>query len=134
MNMPENALSVRQPWASAIILRGKDVENRGWKCPSRWIGQRVLIHAGKALTADEIESFKATVDTIPGGWATDGGNMIVRNLPLGGIIGSVEIVGCVEKSDSPWFCGPFGFVLARPEPLPFRPCRGMLGFFTPTYL
>ena len=29
----------------------------------------------------------------------------------GAIIGEVDIVDCVTKSTSPWFEGPFGFVL-----------------------
>lgn len=42
------AISVRQPWAWAIVYGGKDVENRGRREP--WhgaIGERVLIHAAK---------------------------------------------------------------------------------------
>jgi hypothetical protein len=44
---------------------------------------------------------------------------------------SVEIVDIVRDSASPWFTGPCGLVLANPEPLPFWPCRGRLGFFEP---
>jgi hypothetical protein len=50
---------------------------------------------------------------------------------FGGIIGQVDIVDCVDKSASPWFVGPFGFVLRNPRILPFRPCKGALGFFNP---
>jgi hypothetical protein len=50
-------------------------------------------------------------------------------LERGGIIGSVEIVDCVDRSDSPWFFGPWGFILRSPEILPFRPMRGALGLF-----
>jgi len=52
-----------------------------------------------------------------------------NNARRGGIVGSVEIVDCVTVSDSPWFDGRYGFVLRNPEPLPFRPMRGALGFF-----
>ena len=38
-------------------------------------------------------------------------------------------VGCVDESNSPWFCGEYGFVLRRSKPLEFEPCKGMLGFF-----
>lgn len=48
----------------------------------------------------------------------------------GGIVGSVEIVDCVDESDSPWFFGRYGYVLRDPRPLPFWPCKGQLGFFT----
>jgi len=50
-------------------------------------------------------------------------------LERGGIVGSVEIVDCVAASDSPWFFGRFGFVLREPQPLPFVPWKGQLGFF-----
>lgn len=51
---------------------------------------------------------------------------------MGGcIVGTVDIVDCVSKSDSPWFFGRYGFVLANPvafeKPIP---CKGALGFFT----
>ena len=39
------AISIKQPWASLIAHGIKDVENRTWKCPEKYIGQRVLIHA-----------------------------------------------------------------------------------------
>ena len=50
-------------------------------------------------------------------------------LARGGIVGSVEIVDCVEDSDSPWFIGRYGFVLRDPRPMPFVPWKGALGFF-----
>jgi hypothetical protein len=50
-------------------------------------------------------------------------------LVRGGIVGSVEIVYCVTGSDSPWFMGPYGFVLRNPIILPFQPCKGALKFF-----
>lgn len=31
LDLPELALSVRQPWAWAIIHAGKDIENRSWQ-------------------------------------------------------------------------------------------------------
>lgn len=51
------------------------------------------------------------------------------DLERGGIVGEVEIVDCVQASESPWFFGPWGFVLRNPKPLPFRPWGGTLGFF-----
>ena len=46
------ALSIRQPWAWAIIHAGKDVENRSENMArraERLVGQIILIHAGKSL-------------------------------------------------------------------------------------
>jgi hypothetical protein len=38
-------------------------------------------------------------------------------------------VACVRRSESPWFTGPFGFVLEDAYELPFEPCAGQQGFF-----
>ncbi len=38
-------ISIKQPWASLIVHGIKDIENRTWACPKKYIGQRVLIHA-----------------------------------------------------------------------------------------
>lgn len=40
------ALTVLQPWAHAIAVLGKDIENRGWRPPRDLIGERIAIHAG----------------------------------------------------------------------------------------
>lgn len=104
------ALSIRQPWAWRIIHEGKDIENRCW--PTRFRGT-FLIHAAKGVDAEDRDEVRAT------------------SMPLGGIVGMADIVDCVSGSDSPWFFGPYGFVLENVRPLPFIPCKGALSFFTP---
>lgn len=120
------ALSIRQPWAWMILHSGKDIENRTW--PTRFRG-RVLVHAAKGMTRDEWEH---------GLWFARGcipnGSDVLSRLPFlnierGGIVGSVEIFDCVTHSDSPWFTGPYGFVIRNPIVHPFVPYRGSLGFF-----
>lgn len=124
------ALSVRQPWAWAIIHAGKDIENRSW--PTRFRG-RFLVHAGKGMTRDEYEDCLDTMHAISRTHPFPTGLAIpeFEDLERGGIIGSVELVDCVSAHASPWFFGRYGFRLANPEPLPFRPVRGLLGFFNP---
>jgi hypothetical protein len=128
-NLPPLALSVRQPWAWAIIHGGKDIENRTWR---RWPGiwpARIAIHAAKAaVSLAEYCEARAFM------W--ERGDLLKnRRCPLhaaldrGGIIGSVELVDIVTASDSPWFEGPYGYVLRDPQPCEFIPCRGALGFF-----
>lgn len=117
---PAYALSIRQPWAWLIVHAGKDIENRSW--PTRFRGP-VLIHAGKAWGREEREAREYVIDKMR--------IYIPEKLPLGGIVGRAEIVDCVEQSDSPWFFGPYGFVLRRAHDLTFAPCRGALGFFKP---
>ncbi len=43
----------------------------------------------------------------------------------------MDIVDCVNQSDSEWFFGDYGFVLNNARPLPFIPCKGALSFFKP---
>lgn len=116
------ALSIRQPWCWHILHNGKDVENRDWYTKVRG---RILIHAAKGCTREEFEA--ASPLFLRSG-------PILRtpelgSLPRGGIVGSVEIVDCIRPSASPWYMGGFAFVLRDPQPLPFRPYKGQLGFF-----
>lgn len=46
------ALTLWQPWASAIAHGFKKVENRPWRPPAKMIGQRFAIHAGKTYDKD----------------------------------------------------------------------------------
>lgn len=122
------ALSIRQPWAWLILeapedMR-KDIENRDW--PTKVRGD-ILIHAAKGCTHQEYADAVAFVRSFNQNLAA----MIppLDRLERGGIVGMVRITDCVSNSRSKWFAGRFGFVLSKPYPLPFRPMRGMLGFF-----
>lgn len=125
IEVPKLALSVRQPWAYAILHLGKPVENRGWRRPNPGLNfrGRVALHASAGMTRDEYESaaeFMASIgNTVPP----------AAELARGGIVGSVEIVDVVRAYDSPWFFGPVGLVLRDPRPCPFMPAKGSLGFF-----
>lgn len=110
------AISIRQPWAYLIINGSKDIENRTW--PTKFRGP-VFIHAAKKI---DMEAYNRLADE---GIALPP----VKELKTGGIIGTVDIIDCVEKSKSAWFSGPFGFVLRDPKPVRFNECRGFLGFF-----
>ena len=107
-------LSVRQPWASAIIYLGKDVENRSWPTSHRGL---LAIHASKTMV-------EMSADL-----ASYGVSMPSRDdMPFGAIIGTVEVVDCVpiERLTSPsrWADGPLIERLtspsrwADPKPLP----------------
>lgn len=115
------ALSIRQPWAWLILNAGKDIENRDWPTPFRG---RFLIHAGKGMTREEYENGAETY------WAIAHKLMPhFRTLERGGIVGTAVLTACVRKSPSPWFFGDYGFELRDAAPVPFRPYKGMLGFF-----
>ena len=116
------ALSVRQPWAWLIVEGYKDVENRDWSTNVRG---RVWIHAGMhQVTRDEYEEFEENCrDTGINKYPK------IDGFQTGGIVGSVEIVDCVTKSNSYWFQGTYGFVLNNARKVRLRPMRGQLGFF-----
>lgn len=123
------ALSIRQPWAHLIIHAAKDVENRDW--PTRVRG-RVLIHTSKTMTRADYEACVIFCSGQPDGTLPDD----FRFPPfeelkskLGGIVGVMNIADCVTKSESPWFCGPYGFVIESAAEMNFYPCNGRLGFF-----
>lgn len=114
--LPTVAISIRQPWAWAIVHGQKDIENRSWA--TRFRGP-VLIHASKTYDAWATETIQRLCPTFLGR----------PDVHLGGIVGVAEIVDCVTAHDSLWFDGPYGFVLRNARPVPFLPCRGQLGFF-----
>ncbi len=125
MDLPRLALSVRQPWAWAIIHAGKDIENRSWQAVNHGLRQRgrIAIHAAKGMTRDEYEDAKETIE--------DNGRICpaAHKRERGGIIGSVEVVDVVSESASPWFFGPRGLVLRDPVACSFVPAVGQLGYF-----
>jgi len=92
---PTVALSVRQPWAWLIVNGFKNLENRSWSTSFRG---PTWIHAGKAWGRTEKNDRMQVTDHF--------GIEIPESLPLGGIVGSAEIIGCVKASPSRWFTGP----------------------------
>jgi hypothetical protein len=128
-NLPALALSVRQPWAWAIIHGGKDIENRSWQAVNRGLAQRgrIAIHASKGMTRDEYEDARE--------FMLDRCNVTcppAAELIRGGIIGSVEVVDVVLESESPWVIGrpARGLVLRDPQAVgTVIPALGALGYF-----
>jgi len=142
------ALSLRQPWANAVLYLGKTLENRRWNTSFRG---EFLIHAAKGMTKKEWAEASAFCALVMG----------VRReqsiLPLhpsvclrGGIVGRACLVdvirprvpmkgmlkGLSEPARYPVGVNPgwhmkeqFGFVLEGIEETAFVPCVGHLGFF-----
>ena len=113
------AISIRNPWAWLIVNGHKDIENRRWSSPYRG---RLFIHASKTWDLDGAEDVKAAFEEAGLDWPTD--------FQFGGIIGVVNMVDCISKSDSPWFHGPYGFVFTEARTVPFKAVRGRLGLFS----
>lgn len=127
---PLLALSVRQPWAHAIIHLGKDVENRTRRFAYRGT---VLIHASAGMTLEEYSTAIDFIDTARRHTGASGRVPSIGMIDKGGIIGAVDIVDSVKEHDSPWWMGPCGLVMTNPRAFPFIPCRGTVAplFWTP---
>lgn len=123
--IPTLALSVRQPWAWAIIHAGKDIENRAWKDtnPNLYVQGPIAIHAAKGMTRDEYESAAHFINRH--GFECPPPADLLR----GGIIGSVTVKNTVMSYPSPWFFGPKGLILDGARPCDFIPSVGALGYF-----
>ena len=122
------ALSVRQPWAWAILHAGKRVENRVWALPQQLIGHRILLHASKGCTRYEYEDGADFIEAVSGLRPPP-----LDQLPRGAIVGAFNLVGCVAPGEDggDWHArDQYGFQLDRvaaiAEPVP---CSGLLGFW-----
>ena len=121
MTDQHHILTIRQPWASYIIDGSKDVENRSRRISYR--GQ-VLIHAGKQWDAEGIDPMLCFTDGLisyrPG------------TVPFGAILGTVDLVDCVQDSISEW-AEPswWHWILENPQPFPEPiPWRGRQGLWS----
>lgn len=126
------AITIKQPWASLIVYGIKDIENRTWPCPKKYIGQRVLIHASATSWTWHrvINYFTKPIQDVfikfgyNGAW--------LRGLPTGSIVGSVEIVDCVVNHPSIWAEERvYNWVLANPIIFenPIENVKGKLSFW-----
>lgn len=94
-------LSVKQPWAYLLCSGIKDIENRTWKLPKKYKGERVLIHASGAkmkslfscLTKEQLELANSKL-----GYEYDFDKVFAKSA----IIGSVRFVDCVVNHESIW--------------------------------
>lgn len=125
------ALTIRQPWADAIAVGAKQVENRTWKLPAKHEGARILIHAGA-------QPARLDSDFDPGGTY---GQLFLRLRrkfgSRGKVVAVATVTGC-HWSDDGTCCGPWGFpqayhwtladVIALPCP---ASAKGRLGIWTP---
>lgn len=128
------ALTVKQPWATAIISLGKDVENRSRLTKYRGL---LYIHAAKTHSQEGVDFL-----------ATRGIFRVPTMATLGKVIGTVDVIDCHHADDcwtgsadannvaheehcSDWAMeGLYHWVLANPKPLerPF-PAVGKLGIW-----
>lgn len=123
------ALTVKRPWAWAIVSGQKDIENRSRRTHHRG---ELLIHAGTGWDGHPtvLEKLIRLGVEIPS--PVDPETVDHPYFASGAIIGSVQVVNCITESWSPWAVPGYHHWLLRdaivfPEPIP---CRGMLGLWT----
>ena len=115
-------LTVRQPYAWAIIHGSKRIENRSRRTNHRG---PLAIHAG--LTRAEFRSGRDFTTMMPG-------LPEPADLVYGAVIGVVDVIDCVPYEtvkDQP-FAVPLGWcwLLADPRPIEPIPMAGKLGLFS----
>lgn len=95
--MKHKVLSVKQPWNFLICSGIKDVENRTWKLPEKYKGERVLIHASGAKAQFNFSNahYEKFRELNMRRWYDN-------DFYKSAIIGSVEIVDCVLNHPSIW--------------------------------
>lgn len=142
------ALSLWQPWASAIAGGAKAIETRGWSTPYRG---PIAIHAAKAWSRYQRDAAMRLASEIEGLAGLGGTGMLAtllwvqepENWPRGCVVAVAELVACVSTEDlapglttlegqmGNYAAGRFGWVLrdvARLErPLPLRGRQGLWG-------
>ena len=96
------ALTLWRPWDQAILRAGKDIENSPWRLWESQIGQPIALHAGKRYDTEGAEWMRSNNLYDP---PRD------EECPLG-IVGIVVFSAATGFSDSRWFQGPFGWVIA----------------------
>lgn len=109
------ALTIRQPWAWAIVTGLKSIENRSW--PTRYRGL-LLVHAGRQPWSGAYDMPECPA---------------LKSLPYGAIVGGVDVVDCVpveQVAGDRFASGPWCWKLANAwlieKPVPML---GKLGMF-----
>jgi hypothetical protein len=126
------AISILQPWAWLIVHGWKDIENRTWRHSHRG---RTIVHTGKKIDGEAHQAVLRGEHPVTGLALPEElrlaytAALMDGKLHRGGIVGEVNITGCVDHSDSEWFVGPHGFTLSDAKPLPFFAMNGRLGYF-----
>lgn len=143
------AISIRQPWAWAIVNAGKRVENRDWTDKRKNVrdaqrlieeGETFLIHTGAQF---EHQGQHYLVSLSQQGILPLGLRIPeTRSYRQGGFVATAKLIGLIHAREtqyhdrrllaarnSEFFFGPYGLVLDIVHPFPFIPGHGQLGFF-----
>lgn len=122
------ALTIRQPWAAAIVHGTKRTENRSWPAPAKHLGTRILIHAAASNDRTPRPSNEVPAELTRGMsvWP-DTRSAIVAIATLDSC--HFDAGCCTPWGMSGYFHWTLADVAALPEPVP---AKGALGFWTPS--
>lgn len=136
--MPLAAITLAQPWPRMMLLpeAPKRIENRDWPPPRRLIGKHIALHGGRgpkgqadqARLREELDEINLQI------WGTEAdpeeweGERIL-DWCVSGIYAVARLTQVVQRSDDPWFFGPFGWVLEDFVAIDPVPCRGKQGLW-----
>ena len=118
------ALTIKQPWAELIMAGLKDVENRSRRTNFRG---RFAVHAGRRRADFE----DLDLDGMPKKFRKPIEQAWERHANPGRVLGTVELVDCIQTSASHWAIeGYWHWLLADPRPYT-RPiaAKGQLGLW-----
>jgi len=149
------AISLWTLWAMLIALGHKKIETRSWKAPDYLIGQRIAIHATKAMPVlarilcREFAKLLG-INIYTGSWLY---NLEHGVGPFGKVVATAKLVGCEkirsENRDTSWAItdvgrvidgneyhfgdytpGRYAWILEDVQPLPVPvPAKGMQGLW-----
>lgn len=146
------AISIWQPWASAIAVGAKCIETRSWATKHRGL---LAIHASKRLVKSELVALERT-DLWQAVFATSNYAVDFLRMPLGAVVATANLVDCVpynrldinalserkahsgqpsyphwtERRLGNYGPGRYGWCLENVTPIKPIPYRGEQGLFT----
>lgn len=131
------AITICQPYASAIMSGIKRVENRDW--PTNYRGP-LLIHSGKSRQWLDSYDGAQMEEMEQAGFKFDEDGQLIITHPeyFGAIIGIVDLVGCTKLdkyleyigNQDAWAFGEYCWIIENPRWVkPVIPYRGQLGLF-----
>lgn len=131
-------ISIRPPYATWLsnpgwfinaAIKPKTIENRNKDFTGGYRGL-VFLQQSKTFESDAIPFWLSQCAEMKDAIPTH-----QEDYPLGAIVGCAELTKVITVQDpeakDPWFCGPYGLVLANAKPIdPPIPYKGQLGLFS----
>lgn len=129
------ALTIWQPWASAIALGFKPVENRDWAPPASSMGELFAIHAAVRVPT-EVETLEVATTAAK---SRKQWEALPTTSVRGAVIAVARLVTCIddEKEDldalpsdvDRWFVGRFGWIFREVKQIEPVVCVGRQGIW-----